>query len=384
MKRSEIHCRRWPTAQHRRGATAVMFIILLPVLLLFIGFSVDLAYMQLSRAELRAATDLAAKAASSELARTGDVASAIAKGKQIAQANTVAGQGLSLEDADFVFGNTVRSASGKWTFTANASPINAVQLNGRRTSAAPDGEVDLFFSDLLDGGGFPTTAIATAGFINADICLVLDRSSSMKLAVSDTSTGMGGGDPRACDIPWADSRWIALDDAIRIFMDKMNDTYAEEQISIVSYASNYTACGVNNQDATLDQPLTLNTASIAAAMDNLSHTIWGGNTETSKGMSLARQELKGGNARPTAEKVMIVLTDGAYTNDTHPADIAAKAANDKIKVHTITFGSCPEPVILQMQTTAEAGGGLHFHAPDAETLNQAFSKIAGSLSILTQ
>ncbi|WP_372715843.1 VWA domain-containing protein [Novipirellula sp.] len=375
----------WNVLPHcRRGATAVVFVIMLPVLMLLLGFSVDLAYMQLSRAELRAATDLAAKAASSELAETGDTARAIAKGKLIASANKVAGEGLTLEDADFVFGNTVRSTTGKWSFTASGSPMNAVQVNGRRTSAAPDGEVDLFFSSLLNGDGFQTTAAATAGFINADICLVLDRSSSMKLAVSNTATGMGGGDPRSCDIPWADSRWIALDDAIKIFLAKMNDTLAEEQVAIVTYASNYTACGVTNHNVTLDQPLTADFTSITTAMENLNTTVWGGNTETSQGMSLARSELNGSGARATAEKIMVVLTDGAYTNGVHPADVAALAAADRIKVHTITFGACPSNVIMDMQDTAVAGGGYHFHAPDAATLNDAFSKIAGSISILTQ
>ncbi|GAA5504885.1 TadE/TadG family type IV pilus assembly protein [Novipirellula caenicola] len=371
-------------ARCRRGATAVVFVIMLPVLMLLLGFSVDLAYMQLTRAELRAATDLAAKAASSELAETGDKARAIAKGKQIASANTVAGNGLSLDDSDFVFGNTVRSTTGKWSFKASGTPMNAVQVNGRRTADAPDGEVDLFFSSLLNGKGFATTADATAGFINADICLVLDRSSSMKLAVSNNATGMGSGDPRSCDIPWSDSRWIALDDAIKIFMAKMNDTLAEEQVSIVTYSSNYTACGVTNQNVTLDQPLTLDFFRITAAMDKLKTTVWGGNTETSAGMALARSELTGSGARSTAEKIMVVLTDGAYTNSVHPADAAAAAAADRIKVHTITFGSCPANVIKDMQDAAVAGGGYHFHAPDAATLNDAFSKIAGSISILTQ
>ncbi|WP_283431691.1 VWA domain-containing protein [Neorhodopirellula lusitana] len=383
MKSKRIRPHRLPPMK-RRGVTAVMFIILLPVLLLFIGFSVDLAYMQLSRSELRAATDLAAKAASAELARTGSVSAAIAKGKLIANTNRVAGEGLSLEDSDFVFGNTIRSATGKWAFTENASPMNAVRVNGRRTAAAPDGEVELFFSDLFDGGGFPSTATATAGFINADICLVLDRSSSMKLAVSDTSITMSDGDPRVCDIPWTDSRWIALDDAIRIFLDKMNNTLAKEHISIVTFASNYEMCGSNSQSATLDQPLTSDTANITLAMEKLSSTIWNGMTETSEGMSLARTELTGSNARPTAQKVMIVLTDGAYTNATHPAVVASGAASDNIRVHTITFGSCPTSVISDLKTTADAGGGYHFHAPDASTLNDAFSRIAGSLSILTQ
>ncbi len=370
------------TPAQRRGATAVVVVLILPVLMLFIGFSVDLAYMQLARAELRAATDLAAKAASAELAETGDTALAIAKGKQVASANLVASEGLTLDDSDFVFGNTTRSTTGKWLFTANALPMNAVQVKGRRTASAPDGEVSLFFSGFRGGGGFAPTAVATAGFINADICLVLDRSSSMKLAVSNPATGMGGGDARQCDPPWVDSRWIALDTAIRIFVDKMDATLSDEQVAVVTFASNNTTCGFTSEAATLDQPLTANLAEINSAMATLSSSVWNGNTEISVGMGLARDELNGG--RPTAQKIMVVLTDGAYTNDIHPEGVAALAAEEDIRVHTITFGSCPAVVIANMQETAAAGGGNHYHAPDAATLNDVFSEIAGSIAILTE
>jgi hypothetical protein len=113
---------------------------------------------------------LAAKAASSELAATGDQAKAIAKGKQIASANNVAGDGLTLDSSDFVFGNTTRSVTGKWVFAPMDRPRMRFKLRGRRTGAAPDGQVELFFSGLLAGGGFETTADATSAFINADIC----------------------------------------------------------------------------------------------------------------------------------------------------------------------------------------------------------------------
>ena len=81
---------------------------------------------------------------------------------------------------------------------------------------------------------------------------------------------------------------------------------------------------------------------------------------------------------------MVVLTDGAYTNGVHPENEAALAAADDIQVHTITFGACPTSVIIDMQDTALAGGGYHYHAPDAATLNEVFSEIAGSISILTE
>jgi hypothetical protein len=206
----------------------------------------------------------------------------------------------------------------------------------------------------------------------------------MKLAVSDPATGMGGGDPRDCDVPWGDSRWIALDTAIALFVSKMDTTLAEEQVGVVTYASDNTKCGFSNQAATLDQPLTTNLTNITSTMSTLSSTVWGGNTETSVGMGLARAELSGANARDSAHKIMVVLTDGAYTNGVHPEVEAASALAVDIQVHTVTFGSCPAAVIMDMQDTAAAGGGNHYHAPDAATLSDVFSEIAGSIAILTE
>lgn len=368
----------------RHGSIVVFVAILLPVLLLIVGFSVDLAYMQLVRAELRVATDLAAKATAAELADTGSVALAIAKGKQVASSNLVAGQGLTLENTDFVFGNTTRSATAKWTFTPNATPTNAVQVNSRRTSTAPDGAIGLYFSGLMGGSGFQPTTSATSGFINADVCLVLDRSSSMKLAVTDPATGMGSSDPRKCDPPWADSRWVALENAVGLFINKMAGTLSDEQVAVVTFASNNTTCSQTSHAATLDQPLTTVLADITLTMSALSSSIWNGNTEISVGMALARTELTGAASRPTAQKIMVVLTDGAYTNGIHPSGEAALADADGIRVHTITFGAVPATVITDMQDTATAGGGNHYHAPNAATLNSVFTEIAGSISILTE
>jgi hypothetical protein len=206
----------------------------------------------------------------------------------------------------------------------------------------------------------------------------------MKLAISNPATGMGGGDPRDCDVPWGDSRWIALDTAIALFTSKMDTTLAEEQVGIVTFASDNTKCGFSNQAATLDQALTTNLANITSTMSTLRSTVWGGNTETSVGMGLARAELTGANARETAHKIMIVLTDGAFTNGVHPEFEAASAWAADIQVHTITFGSCPASVIADMQVAATAGGGNHYHAPDAATLSDVFSEIAGSIAILTE
>lgn len=367
----------------RKGGTAVLFTIMLPVLLVFVGFAVDLAYMQLTRAELRAATDLAAKAASTVLADTGDLDEAIARGKEIAQKNQVAGMPLTLENSDFVFGNTTRSLTGSWNFSPGSSPTNAIQVNSSRTASRDDGEVQLYFSRLFGRTGFAPEASATASFVNADICLVLDRSSSMKLAVSDTALVMSGGDPRGCVSPYSDSRWVAVQNAVDTFIARMNSSLADERVALVTFASDYNSCGVNTDAVTLNQSLTASYTNIGSAMSNLSSSVWNGMTEISKGIDAAKAELDA-NGRDTANKLIIVLTDGAYTNDVHPMNRASLAAEAGYKVHTITFGSVPPACINEMVATAEAGNGSHFHAPDADTLHQVFSDLAGAISVLTQ
>ena len=78
---------------------------------------------------------------------------------------------------------------------------------------------------------------------------------------------------------------------------------------------------------------------------------------------------------------MIVLTDGNYTgNDPVPAATAAAAAD--IIVHTITFSAGANQT--DMQEVATAGGGLHYHAPDAATLNEIFRDLAAMPVLITE
>ena len=74
----------------RRGAMLILVAVLLIVLIVTVVFSVDVAYMQLTRTQLRSATDAAARAAAESLSRTQDTAQARAAAKAIATKNLVA------------------------------------------------------------------------------------------------------------------------------------------------------------------------------------------------------------------------------------------------------------------------------------------------------
>jgi hypothetical protein len=349
--------------------------------MMFVGFSVDLAHMQRARTELRVATDLAAKSAAAALSETNSQAAAILSGQEVAEANRVAGQPLTLADEDFEFGRSTRQADGSWTFAGGSAPVNSVRVTGRRTSDAPDGPVSLFFSGLFGSGDFQPQLNSTATIIDVDICLVLDRSSSMKLTLTDTAGTMSPSSIWFCQPPRPDSRWVALENAVNLFLNDVGGG-ADERVGLVTFGSDYTSCnGIYSPGASIDQNLTSNMALVAAAMGTRSNTIWNGGTNIDAGIVMGQNVLTGASARPLAEKIMIVFTDGVYTG-ANPVPAAIAAATAGIKVHTITFSNGAN--LADMQEVAEEGGGSHYHAPDADTLNEIFRLLAGTITILTE
>jgi len=219
----------------RRGAVLVLITLALPVVLVLCFMAVNVAYMLLLRAELRVATDASARAAGSTFSSTNDQATATAAAQQIALLNTIGGQGLVLPSADVEFGvSTQPSPGAKYQFVAGGP-----QMNAARVTATPVAR-DLFATGLFAGSTFSPTQSATATYANVDICLVLDRSSSMKLDTTETAAYLPGGDPRACQTPHEDSRWVAVEVAVEEFVTVLQNTIPVEFVAVVTYGSDYT------------------------------------------------------------------------------------------------------------------------------------------------
>ena len=375
-------------ARCRRGGMLVLIAFLLPVLLMVVGFSVDLANMQRVRTELRSATDLSSKAAAHalSLASVDDpdqgTQEAMDAATAVANANRVGGVPLQLETSDFVFGRSVEQGAGNWLFTAGATPPNAVRLTGRRTSGSATGAVGLNFGMLYGQPLFEPVATATSSFRTVDICLVLDRSSSMKLGVDDPAGLMGSGDPRTCENPHYDSRWIALETAVNVFVTALENSSANEKVALVTFAGGgYSPCGESNPTVATDQDLTSSMSAIRSAMSSRSNSIWNGMTDINAGIQRANTILTSGLARASSAKVMIVFTDGVYT-ETDPVMAAQNANSQDITVNTITFSAGANQ--SDMEAVANAGGGATYHAPDAATLTDIFHALAGSIAIMTE
>ena len=365
----------------RRGVIVVLTAFLLAMFLVLLAFAINVGYMQLIRTEMRAATDAAAKAAAAALSRSETEAEARQAAIDIAAQNMVAGEGLVLTPSQIEFGASIEQADGSYTFDPGATIKNSARVNADRSSGSSQGAARLLMSGILARKVFEPVQTATATIADVDLCLVLDRSSSMKLAVDDTAGFMSGGDPRQCDIPWADSRWAALDAAIHVFCNALDQTTPAEHFAIVTYASNYTACDVTSAEATIDLDLTGDTNAARSAVTGLSNAIWNGGTNIAAGMQLAENVLLGPSAQPHAKKIMIVFTDGNYTG-ANPSGIAHSIANSEITIHTITFSNGANQAA--MQNLATIGGGHHFHAPDAATLTQIFQQLGARAATLVQ
>ncbi|MEQ8210370.1 MAG: VWA domain-containing protein [Lacipirellulaceae bacterium] len=360
---------------------------LLPVLLIFLGFAVDLAYMQNARMELRAATDAAARAGATELSRTENVNQARLKALNVAEANMVAGAPLKLAASDVEIGRAIPDSNGRWVFTPNATPPNSVRVNGRRNQGSVSGTIPLFFGKIVGSQDFEPVSQATASFLNVDICLVLDRSSSMKLRDDSNEQGMFISDPRLCSAPYSNSRWVALDGAIRVFLDALADTDAEEQVALATYSSDLSyfsppLCGAYSQPSRLDSTLHTDLSRIEDEMDDYLNGVWNGNTYIEAGMRTGLAELThASRSRDFADKIMIVLTDGH--ENVGDAMLAANDCSDAgVIVHAITFSDFADQ--NTMRNVANAAGGRHYHAPDGDSLRDVFQELAAQIARLTQ
>lgn len=132
---------------HRRGIAIVYFLLIFTVLLGFVAFAVDWARVQLVKTELQRAADAAARFA----------AVGVATSTAQAQTNAIAVASENLADGTSVALAASDVTPGSWdpdskTFTANGSPLNAVQVIAGRTSAKGNA-IRLYFARAV---GFST------------------------------------------------------------------------------------------------------------------------------------------------------------------------------------------------------------------------------------
>ncbi len=347
----------------RRGAMLVLFAVCLPIFIIMIVFAVDIAFMQLTRTELRTATDAAARAGSRTLSLAQDAATAIAVTKAAAARNIVAGKQFALDDSDITLGRSTRPGDiGRFNFTPGGNALNSVAVRGRRTSDSPAGEVNLFFGRLLGTESFEPIVTSISTQIDRDIVLVLDRSGSMTFKDDENNYQPGW---QNCDPVPTDCRWRGLEAATIAFLQELVATPQTELVGLATY----------NQNGTSDVQLSDDYTNVLNRIDELTNGFCGGSTGIGRGM-IEGIDIVTNPAlnRPFASRVMVVLTDGIHNTGVTPDVIAHQAVDQEITIFTVTFSDFAEQ--SRMQNVASIGGGKHYHAPTGEDLIEVFREIA--------
>lgn len=371
----------WRKGSERRGAIMPLIALLLPVLLILASFVVNLAYMELTRAELRIASDAATRAAGYALATTGQQVEARFAAREATARNLVAGQQTVLRNQDIVFGVARRSGiDSRYQFSPGGNNVNAVQVLARRDSASGSGAVSLILPTFGAVTEFEPNQLAISSQVELDIALVLDRSGSMAYGDYEdsgyrASQGLG---PEIAPADWwfgdpapSGSRWLALVDGVHVFINELGNSPQIEHLALASYAS----------DAKRETSLGTVYSDVTDAMNPYTQSMREGATNIGGGIYAGIDALQEASyGRPWAVKVIVLLTDGRHNTGLDPVGAAQYAAQQGITVYTVTFSQDADQG--RMQTVASEGGGIHFHASRDRDLIDAFKKIAKSLPTL--
>lgn len=334
----------------RRGAMLVLVAITLVILLIAAALSVDVAYMHMVRAELRTATDAAARAGAETLSRTQDEQEAIDAAIRIAEANSVAGNTLTLRREDVVIGGIQENANGSFAFVPGLNPSTSVRVTGARLGDSPDGPVALFFGRVFGAADFSPQITASATASVRDIALVLDRSGSMAASAGGLT------------------RLAALQLAVNAFAAEIEASSPNAQMSLTTYATN----------ATRDIALTDDFGRIRNQVGQLQAQ---GFTNIFQALRFGSDSLEQDpNRRQFAERTIVLMTDGNFNVGGTPIPSANVARSRNHVIHTITFGGGANQAI--MRDVAAIGEGIHLHADDAGDLTAAFREIARTISVL--
>lgn len=337
-------------SSNRRGAMLVLVVATLIILLIGAMYSVDIAYMHVVRAELRTATDAAARAGAGTLARTQNRNRAIAAAREYGLKNEVANKGLSLVANDIELGG-IRPIGNKLEFVPNSKTLSAVRVSGHRDSKSADGPVPLFFGRAFNINSFSPNETASGAANVRDVALVLDVSGSMAEPMGSVT------------------RIQALRQAVSVFLDELGRSSPMAQVSLSVYSTG---------SAEL-VPLTQNLNSIrstVATLQPFGFTAIGAGLQTGVN-SLINDPL----TRPFAVKTIVILTDGQHNAGPSPLVTVASAVAARHTVHTVTFSPDANQQLMRSVALATEGG-KHFHADDGTDLTEAFKSIAKNLSVV--
>lgn len=388
----------------RMGAANILIAMMLFVFLVSAAMTIDFAYMQLIKTELRTATDAAAKAGAEALARTQDPQAAITAAVDYAASNSVAGKPYLINRSDVLLGRVTRQPDGTYAFSEGQTPFNSVRVNSRIANDARTTPVKTFFGPAFGQDGFKTATRATASQQKVEVILCLDRSGSMLFDMSGTDYSYPRGNPRLSTFTsWGttwqyhlsaphptQSRWGVLANAVDTFLTEAGKVIIPPRTALVTWASDYTMpitpFTVFPKVATdYDLPSeasfswAVTKTSIQNAISLRTANPMMGSTNMSAGIDRAVAVLTGPNSQPMSNKVIILFTDGLWNEGRDPVLAARDAAALGITIHAVSMLTGSQTTLRDMTRIT---GGDYYATQNEADLQNAFMELARSLPVV--
>lgn len=348
------------TRRARRGATVVLFAVMLVMVLGFMALAVDLGYVCSVKGDLQAAADAGALAGTGVLLEGDDAAITTAQKYVSSNMNNRGTSSGKKNHADVEVGHW---NSKSRIFVAGGEPRDAVRV------VAVAEESPLFFGRAVGRDLFISRAGAVAAFRPRDIMLVLDVSGSMREA---------RGGIRKID---------ELRQATSSFLGYLNGVRGHDRVGFVYYSST----------AQLGANLTTDLDSLEIKIRG--RLIPSGWTNVADGMMLALEELE--SRRAYANPMIVLLTDGA-ANTIQPGDLrdvpeakrrvieqAQVARQRDIPIFTMALDSLTSEVDVElMKQVSEITDSESYHVIAGEIdengqrqLKEAFRRVAYNRAI---
>ncbi|MEM9410082.1 MAG: vWA domain-containing protein [Planctomycetota bacterium] len=361
--------------RNRLGSILVMVAIALVAILIVGALVINWSYIQLSRAELRAASDAVSKACLSSMAREQDQDVAKQIAIDLAAKYSVGGFPLIIEPADIEFGTATRTADG-FSFVANQNPLNSCRVNIEQTG------IEIFLPGLIGQSDFDVSQESLVSREDIDICLVLDRSGSMgwDLSSEEFSYPAPLNQMPAAQAyfnpPIADSRWERLTDGVEVFTDfifESDEVSGEPNVACVSFSEDFEIGDFSSVAAETNIGFVRSSSQVNNAMNEIATDPLIGNTNIFAGLDHGMDLLES-DARETAKQVIVIFTDGLQTSGGDPVTLANTFAGRGGIIYSITFSSQADQAL--MAQVAESTGGFNLHAANENELLDAFRQIA--------
>lgn len=345
-------------ASRRKGTVAYLVAIVIPVFLVFVGFLINITYLDLVRTDLRIATDAAAHAAAHVLITTGSRDQAVAAAQDAAARNTVAGQTLTLSSSDLEFGHTIRTRqSARYHFSAGDTHCNAVRVTGSRASDSADGPVPLIFPAIVGKNQFEPVVSTVAAQMERQIVVVLDQSGSLHDTLPQNND--------TPDDPPLIPRQAAVHDALIAFQHTLAATPSNEALALVTFF----------QTPELLVPLTNDYTTFDEQLARLPDENQSTQGYAPTAIDLAHKVLTEHRAHdPFAAQVIVLVTDGYDFAESQMEQAVRLAVSAGQVVYVVTLG--PDADMISAKRISHLGLGQHYHANTSVELVDALQQIA--------